>query len=67
MTELQLLCRDEIALIEQRTALLNQLRQSLHEYYPAALRRLTIGPCRGSWAFVERFPTPAQLQQAGRR
>ena len=30
--ELRLLCRDEIALIEQRTALVNQLRAALHEY-----------------------------------
>jgi transposase len=67
VTELQLLCRDEIALIEQRTALLNQLRQCLHEYYPAALEAFDDWTLPGSWAFVERFPTPAQLQQAGRR
>ena len=35
--QLQLLCRDEIGLIEQRTALINQLQQALVEYYPAAL------------------------------
>ena len=35
--QIQLLCRDEIALIEQRTALVNQLQQTLCEYYPAAL------------------------------
>ena len=35
--ELRLLCRDEAALIEQRTALVNQLQAALHEYYPAAL------------------------------
>ncbi len=35
--ELRLLCRDEIALIEQRTALVNQLQAALREYYPAAL------------------------------
>lgn len=34
---LRLLCRDEIALIEQRTALANQLRHALREYYPAAV------------------------------
>lgn len=33
---LRILCRDEIALIGQRTALVLQLRQALHEYYPAA-------------------------------
>src|SRR5207245_7889981 len=35
--QLRLLCRDEVALIEQRTALINQLQQALYEYYPAAL------------------------------
>ena len=37
IAELRLLCRDEIALIEERTALLNQLQSALQEYYPAAL------------------------------
>jgi hypothetical protein len=32
--ELRILCRDEVALIEERTALINQLRQALREYYP---------------------------------
>ena len=32
-----ILCRDEVALIEERTALLNQLQQALHDYYPTAL------------------------------
>ncbi len=31
---LRLLCRDEIALIEQRTLLVNQLQATLREYYP---------------------------------
>ena len=35
--QLRLLCRDEVALIEQRTALINQLQQALYEYYPTAL------------------------------
>jgi transposase len=34
--QLRLLCRDEVSLIEQRTALVNQLQQALAEYYPAA-------------------------------
>ena len=29
-------CRDEVALIEERTALINQLQSALREYYPAA-------------------------------
>src|SRR5439155_5523895 len=35
--ELRLLCRDEVELIAQRTALVNQLRAALREYYPVAL------------------------------
>ena len=36
IAELRLLCRDEVALIEERTALVNQLQSALQEYYPAA-------------------------------
>jgi transposase len=36
--ELRLLCRDEIHLIEQRTAFVNQLQQALWEYFPVALQ-----------------------------
>ena len=35
--ELRLLCRDEVALIRDRSALITQLRQALYDYYPAAL------------------------------
>lgn len=34
--QLRLLCRDEVTLIEQRTALVCQLQQALAEYFPAA-------------------------------
>ena len=67
LAELRLLCRDEIALIEQRTAFINQLRQCLHEYYPAALAAFADWTCPGTWAFVLAFPTPAALTAAGRR
>lgn len=67
VAELRLLCRDEIALIEQRTALVNQLQQALHEYYPAALEAFDNWTIPGTWHFVLEFPTPAGLQQAGRR
>jgi transposase len=65
--ELRLLCRDEIHLIEQRTTFVNQLREALHEYYPAALEAFDDWVCPGAWAFVERFPTPQILVQKGRR
>jgi len=65
--ELRLLCRDEVALIEQRTALVNQLQATLKEYYPAALQAFEDWTQPVSWTFVAAFPTPQALQKAGRR
>src|SRR2546430_10641792 len=65
--ELRLLCRDEVGLIRDRTALVVQLRQALHEYYPAALEAFDDWTCPFAWAFVIAFPTPAALAKAGRR
>lgn len=65
--QLRLLCRDEAALIEQRTALVNQLEQALAEYYPAALQAFEDWTCPFSWEFILMFPTPQALVQAGRR
>lgn len=65
--ELRMLCRDEVALIEERTALVNQLQSALREYYPAALEAFEDWTMPASWAFVERFPTPQLLVAAGQR
>lgn len=65
--QLRLLCRDEVALIEQRTALINQLQRALYEYYPAALEAFPDWTQVSAWAFVKRFPTPQALLQAGKR
>ena len=65
--ELRLLCRDEIKLIEQRTALINQLRAALCEYYPAALDAFDNWTVEGPWRFVIAFPDPQALAKAGRR
>jgi transposase len=64
---LRALCRDELGLIEQRTALVNQLIAALREYYPAALALFEdwTRPC--AWALVQAFPTPLGLQNAGKR
>jgi transposase len=67
VAELRLLARDEVALIEERTALINQLQQALHEYYPSALEAFDDWTARGAWAFVETFPTPEVLTKAGKR
>lgn len=65
--QIQLLCRDQISLIEQRTQLVNQLQQALYEYYPAALEAFDDWTCPFSWDFVLQFPTPDKLVKAGRR
>ena len=67
VAELRLLCRDEVELITQRTALVNQLQAALYEYYPAALEAFDDWTQPFTWAFVQAFPTPAQLVHRGRR
>jgi transposase len=64
---LRLLCRDEITLIEQRTALVNQLQAALREYFPLALASFADWTKPFTWAFVQAFPNAAKLAQAGRR
>jgi transposase len=65
--QLRLLCRDEVTLIEQRTALVNQLQQALAEYYPAALEAFEDWTDAFTWEFVLAFPTPQGLVTAGKR
>lgn len=66
-TTLRLLCRDETVLIEQRTALVNQLQAALRDYYPLALESFEDWTKPFTWAFIQAFPTPAALAQAGPR
>jgi len=65
--ELRLVCRDQVGLIEQRTALVNQLQQALLEYYPAALEAFEDWTAAFTWEFVLAFPTPQALVTAGKR
>ena len=65
--KLKLLCRDQVGLIEQRVALINQLQSSLREYYPLALEAFEDWTKPHSWAFIERFSDPAALRKAGKR
>jgi transposase len=65
--ELRLLCRDEVALIRDRTALITQLRQALYEYYPIALEAFDDWTIAAAWAFIVAFPTPDALVKAGKR
>ena len=64
---LRLICRDESGLIEQRTALVNQIQAALLEYYPVALESFEDWTKPFAWAFVQAFPTPQALLQAGKR
>jgi len=65
--KLRLLCKDQVALIQQRTLLVNQLQQALVEYYPAALEAFADWTASFTWDFLIEFPTPRNLVQAGRR
>lgn len=65
--QLRILCKDEVTLIEQRTALVNQLQQALSEYYPAALEAFDDWTHAFTWDFVIEFPTPQALVKAGKR
>lgn len=64
---LRALCRDEMGLIEQRTALVNQLQAALREYYPVALQAFDDWTAPFAWAFIKQFPTPQLLLNAGKR
>lgn len=65
--ELRLLCRDEVALIEERTALINQLRAALREFYDTALDAFEDWTHPAAWQFVVAFPDPTALARAGKR
>jgi transposase len=64
---LRILCRDEICLIEARTALILQLRQALREYFPAALEAFDDWTLPAAWEWIVQFPTPGLLVKAGKR
>jgi transposase len=64
--ELRILCRDHIGLIEQRTALVLQLKAALHEYYPVALQAFDDWTKQGPWEFVLQFPDPHRLASASK-
>lgn len=65
--ELRILCRDEIGLIQERTALVLRLEEALHEYYPAAREAFDDWTLPAAWEFIRRFPTPQDLARKGQR
>ena len=64
--ELRLLCRDEVTLIQERTALVNRWQATLKEYYPLALEWFSEASCQSAWDFILEFPTPEAARKAKR-
>ena len=58
--ELKVLTRDQVALIQQQTRLVNQLTACLKEYYPVALELFSKLDQPIALAFLKAFPTPGQ-------
>lgn len=52
------------ALIDQRTALVQRLKDTLHRYYPAALEFFTDWTSPVAWRFLKRFPNAQTLAKA---
>jgi len=64
---LAMLCRDEMALIDQQTALVNKLQACLKEYYPLALAWFGDWTTLTAWDFIATFPRPEDLRGARRQ
>jgi len=62
--ELKTLTRDQDALIQTQTRLVNQLTTCLKEYYPAALRLFAKVQQRSTLVFLQTYPTPPAAQAA---
>jgi len=62
--ELKTLTRDQDALIQTQTRLVNQLTACLKEYYPAALQLFAKGKPRSTLVFLQTYPTPQAAQAA---
>jgi transposase len=65
--KLRILCRDEIDLIEDQTALVNRLRAAVREYYRTPLEAFDDWTVPSVWDFLQEFPTPERLAKAGKR
>src|SRR5205807_898917 len=58
VAELKTLTRDQDALIQTQTRLVNQLTACLKEYYPAALNLFAKVQQRSTLVFLQAYPTP---------
>jgi transposase len=64
MAELKTLTRDQDALIQTQTRLVNQLTACLKEYDPAALHLFAKVQQRSALVFLQAYPTPQAAQAA---
>ena len=64
VAELKTLTRDQDALIQTQTRLVNQLTACLKEYYPAALQLFARLQQRSTLLFLQAYPTPQAAQAA---
>lgn len=62
--ELKTLTRDQDALIQTQTRLVNQLTACLKEYYPVALQLFAKVQQRSTLVFLQTYPTPQAAQAA---
>lgn len=62
--ELKTLTRDQDALVQMQTRLVNQLTACLKEYYPAALSLFTKLQQASTLRFLQAYPTPEAAQNA---
>jgi transposase len=65
--ELKLLCRDHRRVVRHKTRLLNQLTNTLKEYYPRPLDAFANIETEIALDFLIRYPTPAHLSALKRR
>jgi len=64
MTELKLLTRDQDALIQMQTRLVNQLTACLKAYYPVALELFGKLQQKSTLQFLQAYPTPQEAMAA---
>jgi transposase len=64
IAELKLLTRDQDALVQMQTRLVNQLTACLKAYYPVALELFSKLAQKTTLLFLQTYPTPADAQAA---
>lgn len=64
--QLRLMAEHRRKLVDDRTALINQISNALKIYFPQALEYLHDLSVPWTWSFLERWPTLAALQKARR-